>query len=89
MSRTPRVREGQCCAKCGGASRVIDCYGQPDTHEIRRRRKCVLCGQRWNTVEQRAGALPSKAAVIRDDAAIRKAAGILGKLIARREAERG
>jgi transcriptional regulator NrdR family protein len=51
------------CEKCGGKSKVIGSTEgdhwpgvalTPDEINVCRRRKCLHCGHRWNTVELRA-----------------------------------
>ena len=44
------------CLECGKGSRVVD--SKKSLERITRRRECVQCGHRWNTVEYREGAKP-------------------------------
>ena len=44
------------CLECGKGSRVVD--SKKSLERITRRRECVECGHRWNTIEYREGARP-------------------------------
>ena len=44
------------CLECGKGSRVVD--SKKTLERITRRRECVECGHRWNTIEYREGARP-------------------------------
>jgi hypothetical protein len=44
------------CLECGKGSRVVD--SKKTLERITRRRECVLCGHRWNTIEYREGVRP-------------------------------
>ncbi|BAQ89923.1 transcriptional regulator NrdR [uncultured Mediterranean phage uvMED] len=44
------------CLECGKGSRVVD--SKKTLERITRRRECVQCGHRWNTVEYREGVRP-------------------------------
>ena len=39
------------CVKCNSATSVVDSRPQ-ETSAIKRRRKCSVCGHRFNTIEQ-------------------------------------
>jgi transcriptional regulator NrdR family protein len=39
------------CIKCNGNTSVVDSRPQ-ETYSIKRRRKCGVCGHRFNTIEQ-------------------------------------
>jgi transcriptional regulator NrdR family protein len=40
------------CPSCGADSIVVNTIAAPH-HPVQRRRKCLECGQRWNTYEER------------------------------------
>nr|BAR19618.1 transcriptional regulator NrdR [uncultured Mediterranean phage uvMED] len=44
------------CLECGKGSRVVD--SKKTLERITRRRECVQCGHRWNTIEYREGVRP-------------------------------
>ena len=44
------------CLECGKGSKVVD--SKKSLERITRRRECVECGHRWNTIEYREGARP-------------------------------
>lgn len=44
------------CLECGKGSRVVD--SKKSLERITRRRECVQCGHRWNTIEYREGVRP-------------------------------
>ena len=44
------------CLECGKGSRVVD--SKKSLERITRRRECVQCGNRWNTIEYREGVRP-------------------------------
>jgi transcriptional repressor NrdR len=47
------------CPYCGATeSRVVDTTTHPDSAEIRRRRQCRACGERFSTVERVRAAMP-------------------------------
>lgn len=47
------------CPTCGASgSRVIDTTAGSDRDEVRRRRRCTVCGQRFTTIERVRSGLP-------------------------------
>ncbi len=47
------------CPYCGASgSRVVDTRADPEQNEVRRRRSCRVCGERFSTVERVRGSLP-------------------------------
>lgn len=48
------MKNGEICPNCGKSySKVIDKRMQRNTGIWRRRRECLHCGARWNTIEIR------------------------------------
>ena len=49
-----KYAEGCQCPSCGSTdSEVIDIRYRPSLKRVVRRRRCIACGERWNTVEIR------------------------------------
>lgn len=49
-----KYAEGCQCPSCGSTdSRVVDIRYRPSLKREVRRRRCIACGERWNTVEIR------------------------------------
>lgn len=48
------------CGKCGGITQVLESRNN-DQNIVRRRRKCVKCGERFTTMEMRVDLLLNKA----------------------------
>ncbi len=67
MTKKPKPRiEVFACPYCGGTRNlVVDTRGFTHQDGIRRRRKCLICGQRWTTIEVR-HERPTKAEPSRD-----------------------
>ena len=38
------------CPECNGQTKVVDSR-EPDAQKVRRRRECLVCGYRFNTLE--------------------------------------
>lgn len=51
------------CVRCGAATRVYDSRPQT-TGEVRRRRRCDSCGERFETVERPSGTTFSSSALL-------------------------
>jgi len=51
MKKYVKARDSLNCRKCGEETEIIDTRGVPNKREVRRRRVCVACGERFTTYE--------------------------------------
>lgn len=58
------VASGASLCNCGGEGQVID--SRPHGKGTRRRRKCIVCGDRWSTLERRGTFVVDKPALMRE-----------------------